>query len=48
MSVLMILVPLALMLGGFFVWLFIWGLNRGEFDDLESPKHRMMSDQDDT
>ncbi|WP_305045418.1 cbb3-type cytochrome oxidase assembly protein CcoS [Geoalkalibacter sp.] len=30
------------------VWLvFIWAVKRGEFDDIEGPKHRMLDDDDD-
>ena len=47
MSILMILVPLALGLGAFFVGIFLWGLKSGQCDDLESPKHRMLLEKDD-
>ena len=46
MSILMLLVPLALALGVFFVVLFLWGINQGQCDDLESPKHRMLLEKD--
>ena len=46
MSILIILVPLALLLGTFFVVAFLWGLKRGQCDDLESPKHRMLLERD--
>ena len=46
MNILMLLVPLALILSAFFVGLFLWGLERGQCDDLESPKHRMLFDKD--
>jgi len=46
MSILRILVPLALLLGAFFVALFLWGVRRGQCDDLESPKHRMLLEED--
>ena len=30
------------------VWLvFIWAVRRGEFDDPEGPKYRMLDDEDD-
>lgn len=29
------------------VWLvFIWAVKKGEFDDIEGPKHRMLDDDD--
>ena len=46
MNILIILVPLALMLGAFFVGLFLWGLKTGQCDDFESPKHRMLLEKD--
>jgi len=46
MSILYLLVPLALLLGLFFLWLFLWGVNTGQCDDLESPKHRMLLDKE--
>ncbi len=31
------------------VWLFfIWAVKKGEFDDVEGPKYRMMDDDDET
>lgn len=31
------------------VWLvFLWAVRRGEFDDPEGPKYRMLDDEDDT
>lgn len=39
-----ILITLSLFLGTG-VWLFfIWAVKKGEFDDLEGPKHRMLED----
>lgn len=33
---------------GFAVWLvFLWAVRRGEFDDPEGPKYRMLDDDDD-
>lgn len=30
------------------VWLFfIWAVKKGEFDDIEGPKYRMLDDDDD-
>ncbi len=46
MSILIILVPLALILGFFFVGVFLWGLKKGQCDDLVTPKHRMLLEKD--
>ena len=33
---------------GLGAWLvFIWAVKRGEFDDFEGPKYRMLEDEDD-
>ena len=42
-----ILVLLSLFLGTG-VWLvFVWAVKKGEFDDIEGPKHRMLDDDED-
>lgn len=46
MGILVILVPLALILGGFFVVLFLWSVRDGQCDDLESPRHRMLLEKE--
>ena len=34
---------------GFGAWLvFIWAVKKGEFDDAEGPKYRMLDDDDDS
>ena len=41
-----ILVLLSLFLGTG-VWLvFVWAVKKGEFDDIEGPKHRMLDDDE--
>lgn len=46
MSVLYLLVPLALIVGGLFVAAFAWALRRGQFDDLETPAVRVLFDDE--
>lgn len=42
-----ILILLSLFLGTG-VWLvFVWAVKKGEFDDIEGPKHRMLDDDED-
>ena len=42
-----ILILLSLFIGTG-VWLFfIWAVKKGEFDDVEGPKYRMLDDDDD-
>ncbi len=47
MTVLYVLVPLALLLGGGGLAAFIWAARRGQFDDLETPAVRILHDDDD-
>ena len=42
-----ILVLLSLFLGCAAWLVFLWATRRGEFDDLEGPKHRMLMEDDD-
>lgn len=42
MEVMVILIPLALLLGGAFVAAFIWSTRNGQYDDLETPRHRIL------
>jgi len=44
----LLLIMLSLFLGTG-VWLFfIWAVKKGEFDDIEGPKYRMLDDDDET
>ncbi|MCO4793391.1 MAG: cbb3-type cytochrome oxidase assembly protein CcoS [Bacteriovoracaceae bacterium] len=42
MSIIYILAPIALFLGLFGVAAFLWAVNKGQFDDLETPANRML------
>ncbi len=44
MEVITILLPLALLLGGFFILAFVWSAKKGQYDDLETPRFRMLLD----
>ncbi len=46
MSVLFLMLPLALLIAGFFVWMFIRAVRGGQFDDLDSPPIRAIFDDD--
>jgi cbb3-type cytochrome oxidase maturation protein len=45
MEILIILIPLALLLGGFFIFSFIWSARNGQYDDLETPRFRMLLEE---
>ncbi|MFN3888932.1 MAG: cbb3-type cytochrome oxidase assembly protein CcoS [Beijerinckiaceae bacterium] len=46
MNVLVYLVPLALLLGGSWLALFLWTMRNGQYDDMEGPAWRILSDED--
>jgi cbb3-type cytochrome oxidase maturation protein len=46
MNVLVYLVPLALLLGGTWLALFLWSMRAGQYDDLEGAAWRILSDED--
>ncbi len=45
MNIITLMIPMALVLGIGFVAAFIWATSKGQFDDLETPAHRMLSDE---
>ncbi len=44
MNILVLMIPMALLLGFGFVAAFMWASHRGQFDDLETPAHRILKD----
>lgn len=46
MSIILILVPLSLVLVAIAVWAFFWAVGSGQFDDLDSPAHRILFDDE--
>lgn len=42
MSALLILIPVSLVLLGIAVWAFFWAVDRGQFDDLDTPALRIL------
>lgn len=47
MSIMYLLMPLAILLGLGFLGAFIWAVRQGQFDDLETPKFKMLIDDKD-
>lgn len=47
MNNLLLLIPLALFLGGLGLGAFLWALRSGQFEDMEGAAHRILSDEDD-
>lgn len=46
MNIILFMIPVSLLLAGVFVGLFLRSLNSGQFDDLETPAHRILFDQE--
>lgn len=44
MNIIMLMIPMALILGIGFVAAFFWATSAGQFDDLETPAHRILKD----
>lgn len=47
MDIIYALVPLSILLIGIAVLIFFWAVKSGQFEDLESPAHRILFDDDD-
>lgn len=46
MTILLVLVPLALGLGGLGLVAFLWSLRSGQYEDLDGAAYRVLSDDD--
>ena len=46
MNIVYLLLPFALLLAGTFVAAYIWSVSKGQFDDLETPAHRILLEGD--
>ena len=42
MSILVLMIPMALLLGFGFLMAFLWATSEGQFDDVETPAHRIL------
>lgn len=47
MTNLLILIPVALLLGGLGLAAFLWALRSGQYDDVEGAAHRILHQDDD-
>lgn len=48
MSMLLILITLSLVLVGVAVWAFLWAVNSGQFDDLDTPAWEILTESADS
>jgi len=46
LEVIFILLPLAILIAGVMLALFIWAVRSGQYDDLETPAHRILFDDE--
>ncbi len=44
MTILYVIIPIAVILVSFFVWFFLWAVKNEQFDDLETPAHKILID----
>jgi cbb3-type cytochrome oxidase maturation protein len=46
MEIIYLLIPVSLILVGVIIWVFLWAVRSGQFDDMEGPAHRILMDDD--
>lgn len=46
MDIIFLLIPIAIILAGCGIWAFFWSVNTGQYEDLESPAHSILYDDD--
>ncbi|NOY66069.1 MAG: cbb3-type cytochrome oxidase assembly protein CcoS [Gammaproteobacteria bacterium] len=47
MNILYLLIPVGVLFLGAAIWLFIWSVRNGQYEDLEGPAYRILMDDDD-
>jgi len=46
MEIIYLLIPISLLLLGLIVWILLWAVRDGQYDDLEGPAHQILMDED--
>jgi cbb3-type cytochrome oxidase maturation protein len=46
MEIIYLLIPISLILLGLILWVLLWAVRDGQYDDLEGPAHRILMDED--
>jgi cbb3-type cytochrome oxidase maturation protein len=46
MEIIYLLIPISLVLLGLIVWILLWAVRDGQYDDLEGPAYRILMDED--
>jgi cbb3-type cytochrome oxidase maturation protein len=47
MTALYVMIPIAVIIVALAIWLFFWAVDSGQYDDLESPAHSILFDDED-
>jgi len=47
MDILYLLIPISLIIVAIAVWVFMWAIRSGQYEDLEGPAYRILMDDDD-
>ncbi|MCQ4269949.1 MULTISPECIES: cbb3-type cytochrome oxidase assembly protein CcoS [Pseudomonas] len=47
MTALYVMIPIAVIVVGLAIWLFFWAVDSGQYDDMESPAHSILFDDED-
>ncbi len=46
MNIIYLLLPIALLVVGIIIWLFMWSIKSDQFDDMEGPAYKILMDDD--
>lgn len=46
MEIIYLLIPISLLLLALIIWVLLWAVRSGQYDDLEGPAHRILMDED--
>lgn len=47
MDILYLLIPVSLIIVAIAIWVFMWAIRSGQYEDMEGPAHRILMDDDD-
>lgn len=47
MPALYVMIPIAVIIVALAIWLFFWAVDSGQYDDLDSPAHSILFDDED-
>jgi cbb3-type cytochrome oxidase maturation protein len=46
MEIIYLLIPISLLLLGLILWILLWAVRNGQYDDLEGPAYSILMDED--